>query len=68
MVEKVYFVLASWTPLGILMDAMITKHIVEATTEALALVLTIGAVGMLIAFDIQKAQRASRIKAKRSKG
>lgn len=50
------------------MDAMITKHIVEATTEALALAFVFGAVGMLIVFDIQKAQRAARIKAKRSKG
>jgi hypothetical protein len=50
------------------MDAMITKYIVEATTEALALSLVIGAVVMLIVFEIQKAQRAARIKAKRSKG
>lgn len=63
----VYFLLASWTPLGILVDAMITKHIVEATTGALALSFAIGAVAFPFFFYLHKKERDLTRRARKTK-
>ncbi len=63
----VYFLLASWTPLGILMDAMITKYTVEAFTEGLALAMVFSVFSLYFFLTLRKSLRskARRAKAKR---
>lgn len=51
-------------PLGILIGAMITKHIVEATTEGLALLFTFGICGYSIVLCVDDYLRAKARKAK----